>query len=99
MWSAEQNIIQAGKVFHKIPGHVLDKNTRNLHASFSFLFQQKIRPHGRLYGRLCRTRVFCVKRLSGPKCTLSSFHLFQQKRWSRGRFKRFLPLLVKDPFV
>ena len=34
-----------------IPGHVLEKNTRNLYTFFSFLFQQKIRPHGRLYGR------------------------------------------------
>ena len=35
MWSAEQNISQAGKgVFHKIPGHARDKNT-----FFSFLFQ------------------------------------------------------------
>ena len=25
----------------------------------SFLFQQKIRPHSRLYGRLCRTRILC----------------------------------------
>ena len=61
------------------------KNTRNLYTFFSFLFQQKIRPHGRLYGRLCRTRAFCVQRLSGPQCYLSSFQLFQQKR-PRGRF-------------
>ena len=40
MWSAEQNISQAGKgVFHKIPGHVRDKNTGNLYTFFSFLFQ------------------------------------------------------------
>ena len=51
MWSAEQNISQAGKgVFHKIPGHVRDKNTGNLYTFFSFLFQQKIRPHGYLNG-------------------------------------------------
>ena len=65
--------VKAGKgVFHIIPGHVLEKNTRNLYTFFSFLFQQKIRPHGRLYGRLCRTRAFCVQRLSGPQCYLSS---------------------------
>ena len=47
-----QNISQSRKfVFHMIPGHVLEKNTRNLYTFFSFLFQQKIRPHGRLYGR------------------------------------------------
>ena len=51
------------------------------------------------YGRLCRTRAFCRQRLSGPQCYLYSFQLFEQKRWSRGRFNRFLPLLVKDPFV
>ena len=56
-------------------------------------------PHGCLYGRLCRTRVFCLQDLSGPQCYLSSFQLFKQKRWSRGRFNGFLPLLVKDPFV
>ena len=56
-----------------IPGHVLDKNTGNLYKFFSFLFQQKIRAHARLYGRLCRTLVFCVQRLSGPQCYLSSF--------------------------
>ena len=33
MWSAEQNISQAGKgVFHKIPGHVRDKSTGNLYT-------------------------------------------------------------------
>ena len=37
MWSAEQNIRQAVKgVFHKIPGHVLDRNTPNLYTFFSF---------------------------------------------------------------
>ena len=60
-----------------IPGHVLEKNTRNLYTFFSFLFQQKIRPHGRLYGHLCKTRASCVQRLSaypGRKatCPLSS---------------------------
>ena len=42
-----------------IPGHVLEKNTRNVYTFFSSLFQQKTRPHGRLYGRLCRTRTLC----------------------------------------
>ena len=44
---------------------------------------------GRLYGRLCRTRAFCVQRLPWPQCYLSSFQLFKQKRWSRGRFYEF----------
>ena len=59
-------------------------------------------PHGRLYGRLCRTRAFSVQRIAqrlfGPQCYLSSFQLFKQKWWSRRRFNRFLPLLVKGPF-
>ena len=54
-----------------IPSHVLDKNTRNLDTFFSFLFQQKIRPHGRLYGRLCRTRICplssCSNKNDGPR--------------------------------
>ena len=65
-----------------IPSHVLEKNTRNPYTFFSFPFQHKIRPRGRLYGRLCRTRGFCVQRLSRPQCYLSSFQLFQLKRWS-----------------
>ena len=65
-----------------IPSHVLEKNTRNPYTFFSFPFQHKIRPRGRLYGRLCRTRGFCVQRLSTPQCYLSSFQLFQLKRWS-----------------
>ena len=39
-----------------------------------------------------------MQRLSGPQCYLSSFQLFKQKRWSCGRFNRFLPLVVKGPF-
>ena len=50
----------------KIPGHVLEKKTRNLYRFFFSLFQEKIRshvrPHGRLYGRFCRTRGFCIQR-------------------------------------
>ena len=65
-----------------IPGHVLEKNTRNLYTFFSFLFQQKIRPHGRLYGRLCRTRAFCVKR--NATCPLSSCS--NKNDGPRGRF-------------
>ena len=69
-----------------IPGHVLEKNTGNLYTFFSFLFQQKIRPHGRLYGRLCRTRAFCVQRLSGSQCYLSSSSCSNENDGPRGRF-------------
>ena len=65
-----------------IPGHVLDKNTGNLYKFFSFLFQQKICPLGRLYGRLCRTRAFCVKR--NATCPLSSCS--NKNDGPRGRF-------------
>ena len=68
---------------------------------FFFLFQEKIRrhlrPHGRLYGRICRTRGFCVQRLCGLQYYLSSFQLFQQKRWSRGRFNCISTLASKGP--
>ena len=40
----------------RFPVMSLTKNTGNLYTFFSVLFQQKIRPHGCLYGRLCRTR-------------------------------------------
>ena len=85
----------------KIPGHALEKNTRNLYRFFFFLFQEKIRPHvrphGRLYGSLCRTRGFCVQRLCGPQHYLSSFQLFQQKRWSRGCCNCISTLACKGP--
>ena len=98
MWSAKRNISQAGKWFLVMP---LRKILKNLCRFFSFLFQEKIRPHvrphGRLYGRLCRTRGFCVQRLCGPQYYLSSFQLFQQKRWSRGRFNCISTLACKGP--
>ena len=56
----------------KIPGHVLERNTCTLYRFFSFLgCQQKIRPHSRLYGRLCRTRICplssCSNKNDGPR--------------------------------
>ena len=46
MWSADENISQAGKgVFHKIPGYALDKNTGkntgNLNTFFPSSFNRK----------------------------------------------------------
>ena len=89
-WSAEQtDINQAGKgvycILQDSRSFPWGKYSKPFWV-FSFLFQQKIRPHGRLYGRLCRTRAFCVQCLSGPQCYLSSYQLFQQKRWSTGSF-------------
>ena len=58
---------------------------------FSFLFQQKIRPHGRLYGHLCRTRAFCVKR--NATCPLSSCS--NKNDGPRGRFNRISTVSCK----
>ena len=74
--------VKAGKgVFHMIPGHVLEKNTRNLYTFFSFLFQQKIRPHGRLYGRHF---VFNAYPGRNATCPLSSCS--NKNNGPRGRF-------------
>ena len=82
-----------------IPGHVLEKNTRNLYTFFSFLFQQKIRPHGRLYGRLCRTRILCST-LIRAALLLVLFPAVPTKTIVHAvALTVFLPFLVKDPFV
>ena len=101
-WSAEQNISQAGKsVFHKIPAFpvmsltkILETFIRSFPSSFNRKYVHMVACTVVFVGPAC-----FVQRLSGPQCYLSSFQLFKQKRWSRGRFNRFLPLLVKDPFV
>ena len=92
--------VKAGKgVFHMIPGHVLEKNVRNLYTFFSFLFQQKIRPHGRLYGRLCRTRILCST-LIWAALLLVLFPAVPTKTMVHAvALTVFLPFLVKDPFV
>ena len=67
MWSAKQNISQAGKgVFARFLVMSLRKILETFIGFFFSLFQEKIRshvrPHGRLYGRFCRTRGFCIQR-------------------------------------
>ena len=69
-----------------IPGHVLEKNTRNLYTFFSFLFQQKIRPHSRLYGRLCRTRHFVFNAYPGRNATCPLSSCSNKNDGPRGRF-------------
>ena len=64
-----------------IPGHVREKNTRNLYTFFSFLFQQKIRPQGRLYGRHF---VFNAYPGRNATCPLSSCS--NKNNGPRGRF-------------
>ena len=91
------SVKQEKGVFPRFLVMPLRKNTRNLCKFIFFLFQEKIRPHGRLYGRLCRTRGFCVQRLCGLQYYLFSFQLFQQKRWSRGRFNCISTLACKGP--
>ena len=76
-----------------IPGHVCEKNTRNLYTFFSFLFQQKIRPNDRLYGRFCSTliRAAMLLVLFPAVPTKTMVHAVA--------LTVFLPFLVKDPFV
>ena len=67
MWSAKQNIRQAGKgVFQRFLVMSLRKILETFIVFFFSLIQEKIRshvrPHGRLYGRFCRTRGFCIQR-------------------------------------
>ena len=83
MWSTVQNISQSReRCFpHDSWSCPWEKYWKPLYV-FSFLFQQKIRPHGRLYGRLCRTRAFCVKR--NATCPLSSCS--NKNDGPRGRF-------------
>ena len=91
------SVKQEKGVFPRFLVMPLRKNTRNLWKFIFFLFHEKIRPHGRLYGRLCRTREFCVQRLCRLQYYLFSFQLFQQKRWSRGRFNCISTLACKGP--
>ena len=103
MWSAEQNISQAGKrVFHKIPAFpvmsltkILETFIRSFPSSFNRKYAHTVACTVVFVGP---ARFVCNVRLSVRQCYLSSFQLFKQKRWSRGRFNRFLPLPVKDPF-
>ena len=82
-----------------IPGHVLKKNTRNLYTFFPFLFQQKIRPHGRLYGRLQDSRILCST-LIRAAMLLVLFPAVPTKTMVHAvALTVFLPFLVKDPFV
>ena len=111
MWSVEQNIGQVEKgVFYKILAFLVMSLTKILETFKRFFPSSFNRKYVHTVActvvfradkccRLCRTRAFCAQRLSGPQCYLSSFQLFKQNQWSRGRFNRFLPLLVKDPFV
>ena len=52
--------------------HVRSDNITWIEVHHGILFDRRLRPHGRLCGRLCRTRAFCVQRLYGPQCYLSS---------------------------
>ena len=80
----------------KIPGHVLEKNTRNLYRFFSSSFKTK-------YVQTFVHTIACTVVFVGPAdfvfnatCPLS-FQLFQQKRWSRGRCNCISTLACKGP--
>ena len=87
VWSTVQNISQSRKRCfpHDSWSCPWEKYSKPFKVFF-FSFQQKIRPHSRLYGRLCRTLAFCVQRLFGPQCYFSSSHLFQKNDGPHGRF-------------
>ena len=102
-WSAEQtDINQAGKCVYCIlqdsRSFPWGKYSKPFWV-FSFLFQQKIRPHGRLYGRLCRTRILCST-LIRAALLLVLFPAVPTKTMVHAvALTVFLPFLVKDPFV
>ena len=93
MWSTVQNISQSRKRCfpHDSWSCPWEKYSKPLYVFFLPLSTENTSTRS-----LVRS-AFCVQR-SRPQCYLSSFQLFKQKRWSRGRFNRFLPFLVKDPF-
>ena len=81
----------------KIPGHVLEKNTRNHYRFFSSSFKTK-------YVHTFVHTIACTVVFVGPAgfvlnatCPLS-FQLFQQKRWSRARFNCISTLACQGPF-
>ena len=80
----------------KIPGHVLEKNTRNLYMFFSSFFKRK---HVHTFVHTAGSTVAFVGPASfvfKATCPLS-FQLFQQKRWSRGRLNCISMLACKGP--
>ena len=97
MWNAEQNICQAGKgVFYKIPAFpvmpltkIVETFLRSFPSSFNRKYVHTVACTV-VFVAPARLVTFSVQRLFGPQCYLSSFQLFKQKRWSRGRFNRFL---------
>ena len=66
---------------------------------FSFLFQQQIRPHGRLYGRLVRHARFVFNAYAGHNTTCPLSSCSNKNGVHAVALTVFLRLLVKDPFV
>ena len=96
MWSAKQNISHVGKaVLRKIPGHVLEKHTRNLYTFFPSSFNRKYVHTVACTVVFVGPAGFMFNAYPGRKCYLSSFQLFQQKRWLRGRFNCISTLACK----
>ena len=78
-------LIKEQHKLHKIKPFFPDLASRQMKTK---LFQQKIRPQGRLYGRLCRTRILCSTLNDYPgriaTCPLSSCS--NKNDGPRGRF-------------
>ena len=93
----ETNYQSSGKrCVPKIPGHVLEKKTRNLYRFFFSFFKRK---HVHTFVHTAGSTVAFV----GPASFVFnaayplSFQLFQQKRWSRGRLNCISMLACKGP--
>ena len=61
--------------------------------------QQKIRPHSRLYGRLCKTRHFVFNAYPGRNATCPLSSCSNKNDSHAVAITIILPLLVKEPFV
>ena len=83
-----------------IPGHVPEKNARNLYTFFSFLFQQKIlQTRSLVRASLYDPRILCST-LFRPAMLIALFPAVPTKTMVHVvALTVFLSFLVKDPFV
>ena len=88
MWSTVQNISQSRKRCfpHDSWSCPWEKYWKPFYTFFSFLFQQKIRPHGPLYGRLCRPAHFVFNAYPGRNATCPLSTCSDKNDGPRGRF-------------
>ena len=101
MWSAGQNIGQAGKGVFNIPGHVLDKNTWTLYRFFPSSGVNRKYIH-----TVTRTvvfvgpagRHFVVNASPGRNATWPLSSCSNKNDGHAVALTVFVPLLVKEPF-